>query len=319
MRIKNKIYLLASLISISVFAQNSNLIAKWNFNGNANDSSGNPNNLAVYNATLTKDRFDNDNSAYYFNGINSYLETIVYMLPSGNSSRTITGWFKSDFDVFGSYQSFDFTLFDYGNILDFQRLSLSLYQKGYLQLTYSADDVPTIYDSSLAYNDQKWHFFAITYNGSKLKTFIDNKIIFDNTINLNTLPNNNLFVIGKQVNDKNYFRGSIDDFAIYNKVLTDAEVLALYQSQSLTTSENNKSENIKIYPTFTNEKVYIDNKKFTKLKIFLFNSAGQNIKNIETNSDKIELNLSDLTKGIYFIKIIDKKNGTENNQKIIKE
>lgn len=317
MRIKNKIYLLASLISISVFAQNSNLIAKWNFNGNANDSSGNPNNLAVYNATLTKDRFDNDNSAYYFNGINSYLETLVYMLPSGNSSRTITGWFKSDFDVFGSYQSFDFTLFDYGNILDFQRLSLSLYQKGYLQLTYSAN-VPTTYDSSLAYNDQKWHFFAITYDGSKLKTFIDNKIIFDNNVALNTLPNNNLFDIGKQVDDKNYFRGSIDDFAIYNKAFTDAEVLALYQSQSLATNENPTNENIKIYPTIVKEKLYIDNKKSTKLNIILFNTIGQKNKNIESKSEKIELNLSDLIKGIYFIEVTDLQNGMKKTQKIMK-
>ncbi|WP_374363121.1 LamG-like jellyroll fold domain-containing protein [Cloacibacterium sp.] len=217
MRIKNKIYLLASLISISVFAQNSNLIAKWNFNGNANDSSGNPNNLTVYNASLTKDRFNNDNSAYYFSGTNAYLETLVYNLPCCNLPRTITGWFKCDFTVLGIYQSSSFTLFDYGNISDFQRLSLSLYQKGYLQLTYSAN-VPTTYDSSLAYNDQKWHFFAITYDGSKLKTFIDNKIIFDNNVALNTLPNNNLFDIGKQIDDKNYFRGSIDDFAIYNKL-----------------------------------------------------------------------------------------------------
>ena len=35
-----------------------------------------PNNLTVYNATLAK-RFNNDNSAYYFNGINAYLETLI--------------------------------------------------------------------------------------------------------------------------------------------------------------------------------------------------------------------------------------------------
>ena len=317
MRIKNKLYIFLSLISFSAFSQNSNLIAKWNFNGNANDSSGNPNNLTVYNATLTKDRFNNDNSAYYFNGINSYLETLVYMLPSGGSSRTITGWFKCDFAVSGSYQSVDFTLFDYGNIADFQRLSLSLYQKGYLQLTYSAN-VPTTYDSSLAYNDQKWHFFAITYNGSRLKTFIDNKIIFDNNVILNTLPNNNIFDIGKQINDKNYFRGSIDDFAIYNIALTDAEILALYQSQSLATTEHSTTENIKIYPTFVDEKIHIDNKKPTKLNIVLFNPAGQKLKNLEFKSDKIELNLSELTKGIYFIEVTDLQSGIKKTKKIVK-
>ena len=41
-------------------------------------------------------------------------------------------------------------------------------------------------------------------------------------------------------------------------------------------------------------------KKFTNLKIFLFNSAGQNIKNIETNSDKIELNLIGFNKRNLF-------------------
>ena len=318
MRVKNKSFLIASLISISGFAQNSNLIAKWNFNGNANDSSGNPNNLTVYNATLTKDRFNNDNSAYYFNGINAYLETLVYLLPSGSTNRTFTGWFKSDYKPITD-TAYDFTIFDYGSEVNFQRLSMGLYNKGYLMIETQATNSST-YVNNYNYINNSWYFFALTYDGTNLKIYTNGNLAGTFAATLDTRPDNNLFRIGRKINNQNqYFKGSIDDFAIYNKVLTDAEVLALYQSQSLTTSENNKSENIKIYPTFTNEKVYIDNKKFTKLKIFLFNSAGQNIKNIETNSDKIELNLSDLTKGIYFIKIIDKKNGTENNQKIIKE
>ena len=119
-------------------------------------------------------------------------------------------------------------------------------------------------------------------------------------------------------NDKNYFRGSIDDFAIYNKALTDTEISSLYQSQSLATNENSIAENIKIYPTFINEKIYIDNKKLTKLNIVLFNTAGKKNKKLESNSKKIELNLSEVTKGVYLMEVTDTKSGIKINQKIMK-
>jgi hypothetical protein len=44
------------------------LVAYFPFSGNANDASGNGNNLANYGATLCPDRFGNSNQAYYFNG-----------------------------------------------------------------------------------------------------------------------------------------------------------------------------------------------------------------------------------------------------------
>ena len=50
------------------------LVAYYPFNGNANDESGNGNNGTVHGATLTTDRFGNANKAYYFNGVNSFIE-----------------------------------------------------------------------------------------------------------------------------------------------------------------------------------------------------------------------------------------------------
>ena len=44
------------------------LVAAYEFNGNANDVSGNGNNGVVNGATLTADRFGNANSAYSFDG-----------------------------------------------------------------------------------------------------------------------------------------------------------------------------------------------------------------------------------------------------------
>lgn len=68
---------LLSLVISSTHAQvnlNQGLAAYWNFNGNANDVSGNNNNGTVNGATLTTDKWGNPNGAYYFNGINNYIQ-----------------------------------------------------------------------------------------------------------------------------------------------------------------------------------------------------------------------------------------------------
>ena len=51
-----------------------NLVAYYPFNGNGNDNSGYGNHGTVNGATLTTDRFGNVNSAYYFDGINDYID-----------------------------------------------------------------------------------------------------------------------------------------------------------------------------------------------------------------------------------------------------
>ena len=67
------------LAASSAFAQvpsyvpTNGLVGWWPFNGNANDESGNGNNGTVNGASLTIDRFGNNNSAFYFNGINNYI------------------------------------------------------------------------------------------------------------------------------------------------------------------------------------------------------------------------------------------------------
>ena len=63
-------------LSINAFAQIpvNGLVGYWPFNGNANDESGNGNNGMAHNVGLTKDRFGELNSAYSFNGIDTYIE-----------------------------------------------------------------------------------------------------------------------------------------------------------------------------------------------------------------------------------------------------
>jgi gliding motility-associated-like protein len=53
---------------------NQGLVGYWNFNGNANDISGNNNNGIVFGATLTSGKNGLPNTAYLFNGISDYIK-----------------------------------------------------------------------------------------------------------------------------------------------------------------------------------------------------------------------------------------------------
>ena len=96
---KTLILLFSVLFTTMSFAQvpsyvpANGLVGWWPCNGNANDVSGNGNNGTVNGATLTTDRFGNANSAYGFDGLSNFIQTI-------NSGPTGTGisvsyWYKS--------------------------------------------------------------------------------------------------------------------------------------------------------------------------------------------------------------------------------
>lgn len=72
------------------------LVAYYPFNGNANDGSGNGNNGTVNGVTLTTDRFENDSSAYSFDGVANYIEIPNLGLFSGNENHSISLWFSAD-------------------------------------------------------------------------------------------------------------------------------------------------------------------------------------------------------------------------------
>ena len=73
---------------------NNGLLVYYPFNGNANDNSGNTNNGTVSGSVLTTDRFNNANSAYYFDGINDNI--LASAISSINTSVSVSIWVKND-------------------------------------------------------------------------------------------------------------------------------------------------------------------------------------------------------------------------------
>jgi len=205
------------------------LVAYYPFNGNANDTSGNGSNGTVTAATLTSDRFGNSNTAYSFDGVNSYIDAVIPNIPKNNAARTISGWFKTN-DTFSDPNKYDASIFNYGTLAKLQRLSLSVYSKGYLQMisgaSFSSDD---FYINNFDYANNDWYFFTLTYDGTKISIFVNGQLVVQKAVNLDTVGN--IFRIGQRIsgdNVKEGFKGTIDDIAIWNRVLTPEEISALY-------------------------------------------------------------------------------------------
>lgn len=270
------------------------LIAYYPFSGNANDISGNGSSGAVTGAVLTTDRFGNSNSAYSFDGAGSYIDANIANIPQGNTARTISGWFKTNTPNPG--ENGDVCIFNYGALSRLQRFGLTVYSKGYLETSTGPNAIgDDFYVNNFNYLSNDWYFFTLTYDGAKLSIYINGKYIDQKAVNLNTIGN--IFRIGQRISGdsiKEGFKGTIDDIAIWNRVLTPEEISAMYT------------------PATINNYTLIPDANFEKKLIDLGMDSGavdgkvltSNISNVKF-LDVSKSNISDLTGIQDFVSLTD--------------
>ena len=211
---------------------NASLIASYYFNGNTNDDSGNNLNGSSVGTTLTEDRFGAMESAYNFNG-SSYIGITDNSLFTLGQTKdlAISGWFNTT-EASG-------VLFDKSNgnsgYLAF------IPDNGSNQITFLArqsDVGSSQVVSSAGYNDGNWHHFVMQMDrDGGMQIYIDGLLDAES---LNALSDgfnpdtSEDFLIGvaggvDNANLNNFFNGSLDDFKIYNRVLTAQEIYDTYE------------------------------------------------------------------------------------------
>lgn len=234
--------LLGISLAIGVFSKISyaqSPVASYPFNGNANDESGNNLNAVVTNASLTSDRFNRANNAYYFNGTSSYL-TVTHAgdKMDFNSEFSISLWFKAD-------QGYNTR-----SALIYTRLSSTGDEQGGFGMDYA----PSGFDSTVVFykagttalntgyanptktRTNKWHHIVVTYTPS----LTGRGIMYVNGVKTDStqlgLPEyfigNSPMRIGAVFNltgFTQFFKGCIDDINIYNEVISPAQVKKLYE------------------------------------------------------------------------------------------
>jgi len=219
--------------------QTNGLIGYWPFNGNANDESGNGNNGIVHEAKLTTDRCGNENRAYFFDGINDYIDISSPQFYEIDTEITICGW------VFKYSNTSVVLLSKRENFYNCQ------YQFGWMgsdnQITSAIRldlGVPTItnFDSDNQHFDtNNWHFIAATFDGNAVKLYFDG--ILDDTRNRSgkLVRYNSQTLIGTDCIG-NFGKCKLDDIRIYNRALSAEEILSLYNTNCNSGNINGESK-----------------------------------------------------------------------------
>jgi hypothetical protein len=219
------------------------LVGWWTFNGNANDESGNGNNGVVNGATLTEDRFGNANATYSFNGSSDFIEVPYSSSLQFTNSFSINCWTRiNDLSANERYywktrvivgkprssQGTGFNLFSINeNVPNYGGGMRNSYPDGY---SVEADD-------TLGINE--WTNLTLTYDGGTLKIYKNGILKNQQNCTLYLDPVELPIFFGKEffgeADASRWFKGQIDDIAIYNRGLTQAEVAALYTATATNT------------------------------------------------------------------------------------
>jgi hypothetical protein len=212
------------------YVPSNGLMGYWGFNGNANDQSGNGYNGTVNGATLTTDRFGNNNSAYSFDGVNDFIST-SYSGILGTNSRSVSFWYNSNSN------NTDETVFtDYGGgNNNGEGFACTLFPLNQPAVDNTGSWIKSV-NSTIINN---WNFYTVTYSsldGSSL----DNCKIYINGVlqstsqssplyDINTLNGVNMvFGSSRLFNPVQYFNGKIDDIGIWNRALSQQEITNMY-------------------------------------------------------------------------------------------
>jgi len=197
---------------------NDGLVAYYPFNGNTKDESGNENNGIAEGITLSKDRFNNSNSAYKFDGQNDYINVPnINLLNFGKGSFTISVWVKVDDNMNKISNYF---------IIDKRKGSgagkgYGFYLNSYVAKCALQGCTPNLTISSgIELNDSEWHHIVVVIDKTNSISLIyDNlNIVKGGAIDCDITNEGDLY-IGCRFTKQEYFPGAIDDVRIYNRAL----------------------------------------------------------------------------------------------------
>ena len=344
-------FIISNILSAQIpsYVPINGLVGYWPFNGNANDISGNGNNGIVDGATLTTDRFGNSNQCYYFNGINSGIQIDNTLLSNTVHSYSINFWCKLDTTTLTAN---GYTIFDDCDLNQWYNkgrfFTNSQYFTNYPSYAFREYMNNLVIDSS--FNSNTWVNYCCIFDYENLLLKLYRNGILVSTSGYaqgSYTPGDRKTQIGRCQSPIQYtagtnytsnWLGKIDDFGVWNRVLTDQEIDNLYNAnicyQNVTVTDTliintgilsynplTYNNTITIYPNPANDHITIDCGTLANVvgySIKITNTLGQEVFNQPMNTQQYYVPLNSWTgQGVYFVNIIDSQGHIIDVKKII--
>lgn len=320
----------ALLTSAAAYAQipTSGLIARWKFDNNYNDVTGNGHNGTGHSTSFVAGKKGTPNTACYLTGSNSYVGA-KYMSDLNLSAYTIIAIMKPTAFYSGNCQNnflfsrgADYTNGNYTmhftdnayNDCSIQDTNMNVLASNAEFITIDGTDwqhnTPHIHTGS-------WYTVAVSFDGSDFAGYIDGalKATIPKT-NAGTISSSTDSIwIGGNYGNTSYpywFTGYIDDMILYNRALTAAEIALLGTNYNdSTTDVNTIAGNIEasIYPNPNNGNFHL--KGFIpqngNVQLQILNTVGQSVYTkeiaVSNNSINEQISLNGLSAGVYYARL----------------
>ena len=302
--------------TIPSYVPTNGLVGWWPFNGNANDESGNGNDGVVNGPTLTNDRFGLPNKAYSFDGVNDLINFI------NNTNLNVTGDITISCCVVSNHIFSQQQLVWFGDS-QYEKDPYSIAINSSNEFYFRKDILTGNFVTQLNYqpnNTLMYNHIVGVYNSSdtEMKMYINGLLVdsvnLDCSINYNT---QNMFLNFGGVDNGSgpypqFFRGDLDDIGIWNRGLTDTEILNLYNatngniSSSVGVTELNNGVNLLAYPNPAETILQIKiNPNLIGQKYKLYDSFGKVIMFGDAVNDYLPIDVSNLPNGVYIFNILN--------------
>ena len=195
------------------------ITAWWRAEGNTLDSVGSNHGALSNGVTYTAGEVG---QAFNFDGTSGYFIAPDAGLPSGNAPRSVEFWMRYEAGATGNHPPFI-----YGG----QSGSSSFYvivvgNRLYIG-SYGGGDTP---GSTIA-TDGNWHHIALTHDGGTARMYVDGQLDAQVVRTYNTLLSG-AFYMGAIGTTGDRFKGQVDELAVYNRALSQAEIVSIYQAGS---------------------------------------------------------------------------------------
>lgn len=308
MKIQIILFFLIGFVNLSIgqTSLKDSLHCYYPFNGNANDESGYGHHAFVSGATLTTDRYDNENTAFEFDGLDDYINSFsTFDYPE----RSLAMWVQP-YSISGinpnnhvALTQDDYRL-KYGVLrVDFDYGMVNLWAGG-ANNNYIAQAEKFL---------DKWTFVVLIRDSDSVSYYLNGALVYTDVSNhfgSSFDPDSTLIIGSGRSTEKQFFHGKIDDIRIYNRVLSEEEIEELFR---IDTSVNQIDYDfINIYPNPAITELFIDySESASKYQVSLIDVTGR----IIFQGENVQVfNVSTFANGLYFVKI-----DGGNNQTIVRK
>jgi len=311
-----KLFLLLNLIllasiSFSQINLSDSLKLYYPFNGIYDiyvpDESGNANRGLASNVWPAYDRFDQRDKALYFSG-NSYIsfEADQFKLDE----YTYSAWVKINDQP--DYGTADFII-DIGSEYGVDQFiaytnDYSNYQiDGFHVMCYNKDGSASWLSQYGFIETDEWKFVVFTRDSSLIKLYID-AVVIDSVEVQGLSPNYGEEVkgyVGCRNNLNQHFTGYLDDIRIYSYAISQTIIEELFLDDTLGIVSNMHEQNMLVYPNPTKNNIQLQlPDRFQNYQVNIYNSMGS-MESVYFNLKEIDV--AELARGLYFIRVVDNK------------